>query len=625
MELVPIRGRGVAANPRNRFERLEIEPDPEFEDPDDPEPWKRTQYLRDASRSALTRNNSPDVGFEYSVNPYRGCEHGCAYCLGPDTPVLHSDLVWRPLGDIRIGDELAAFDEYPEAGRTRKFRKAVLERIWRWKRPTVRLITRHSEVLTTANHRWLQAGRFRWSRTDQLTRGRRLCRMPVVASGPEDEEYRAGYVAGISLRDATFRYEPGWRSLPPSYCRGFVAGFFDAEGHGGTSLRMSQVDHAVLRRVEAYAAAFGFRFRLEDRAGRASTLRLVGDLTERLRFLSVFRPAFSRRTESLYGRQLTLPPDPVVAVEPGPVTDVMDIQTSTRTFYAAGLATHNCYARPTHEYLGFSAGLDFESKIMVKVDAPALLRQELASPRWRPQVIAMSGVTDPYQPVERKLRITRGCLEVLAEFRNPVAIVTKNHLVTRDIDLLAELAAHDAAAVNVSVTSLDPELQRVMEPRTSIPARRLAAIGALAAAGIPVRAMVAPVVPGLTDHEIPRILEAVAEAGARGASFIMLRLPYGVKDLFAQWLAAHFPDRKEKVLNRIRDLRGGKLNETGFGARMRGSGPFAEHVRAMFEVTCRKLGLNEDRSPLSTAAFRRPVPPGGQLGLFAEEPPEEEE
>lgn len=277
-----------------------------------------------------------------------------------------------------------------------------------------------------------------------------------------------------------------------------------------------------------------------------------------------------------------------------------------------------CYARPFHEYLGFSAGLDFETKILVKERAPELLRRELARPSWTPRVIALSGVTDPYQPAERRLRITRRCLEVLAQFRNPVAIVTKNHLVTRDADLLGDLARDRAAVVNVSVTTMNERLQRVMEPRTSIPARRLAAIETLAEAGVPVRVMVAPVIPGLNEHEIPAILEAAARAGAVGATYIPLRLPHGVADLFTNWLERHFPDRKEKVLNRIREMRGGKLNESAFGARMRGEGIFARQIGALFEVACRRAGLARELPALSTAAFRRPDA-GGQLGLFEED------
>jgi DNA repair photolyase len=267
-----------------------------------------------------------------------------------------------------------------------------------------------------------------------------------------------------------------------------------------------------------------------------------------------------------------------------------------------------CYARPTHEYLGFSAGIDFETRIVVKEDAAELLREELMSLRWTPKLIAISGVTDPYQPIERKLQLTRRCLAVLAEFRNPVAIITKNHLVTRDIDILRELAQHNAAAVSVSITTLDEKLARVMEPRTSTPQLRLNAIEQLAAAGIPAGVMVAPVVPAITDHEMPAILKAARDAGARSAGFVILRLPWAVAPLFERWLEEQFPDRKEKVLNRIRDLRGGKMYDSRWGKRARGEGIFAEQIDALFDVTCRKLGLNEDSRGLSADAFRRPSP-----------------
>ncbi len=274
-----------------------------------------------------------------------------------------------------------------------------------------------------------------------------------------------------------------------------------------------------------------------------------------------------------------------------------------------------CYSRPTHEYLGLSAGLDFESKILVKQDAPELLREELSSTRWEPKVLSMSGVTDPYQPIEKRLRITRRCLEVLAEFRNPVAFVTKNHLVTRDIDFLSELARHDAAVVAVSLTTLDDDLWRVMEPRTSRPIRRLAAIEALAGAGIPVGVMTAPVIPSLNDHELPDLISAAGRAGATFAAYVPVRLPYAVKPLFENWLSRHFPDRKEKVLNRIRSMRGGKLNDPRFGSRMRGEGFFADHIAQIFSISCRRTGIEEGSFPkLSTAAFRESG--GIQPGLF---------
>jgi DNA repair photolyase len=265
-----------------------------------------------------------------------------------------------------------------------------------------------------------------------------------------------------------------------------------------------------------------------------------------------------------------------------------------------------CYARPFHEYLGFSAGLDFETKIMVKEDAPQLLRKELASPKWQPKMLAIGGVTDPYQPIERRLQLTRRCLEVLVDFRNPVGVVTKNQLVTRDIDLLGDLARHQAAVVLVSVTTLDRALTRRLEPRTTQPAGRLEAIRQLTAAGIPTGVLVAPLIPGLTDHELPSILAAVRQAGAQFAGYVLLRLPLGVASLFETWLDQHFPEKKNKVLNRVRELREGKLNQSKFGQRMRGQGTLADLYENLFDLACRKAGIPAKGPNLSTDAFRRP-------------------
>ena len=289
-------------------------------------------------------------------------------------------------------------------------------------------------------------------------------------------------------------------------------------------------------------------------------------------------------------------------------------ETSVNPYRGCEHGCSYCFARPTHEYLGLSAGLDFETKILVKERAPQLLGEELASPRWRPQLLVMSGVTDPYQPVERKLEITRGCLKVLAEFRNPVSIITKSALVARDADLLGELAALGAAAVNVSLTTLDEDLARAMEPRAASPASRLGAVEALAKAGVPVSVGVAPIVPGLNDHEVPKILEAAASAGARGAFYVLLRLPHGVKDLFSDWLERRYPQRKEKVLGQLRAMRGGRLYDSRWGVRGRGSGGFSDEYRKLFELSARRFGLDRPRPELSTARFRRPA--GPQLELF---------
>ena len=272
-----------------------------------------------------------------------------------------------------------------------------------------------------------------------------------------------------------------------------------------------------------------------------------------------------------------------------------------------------CYARPTHEYLSLGAGLDFESKIFVKLDAANLLRRELTSKKWEPRTISLSGVTDCYQPAERRFRITRGCIEVLREFGNPLGIVTKSHLVTRDIDLLSDMARRSLAAVFVSVTTLDSDLASKLEPRAASPNRRLDTIRQLRNAKIPCRVFVAPVIPGLTDHEIPQILRAAADAGAMTCGFVPVRLPFALKDMFETWLEQHYPDRKSKVLNRIREIRGGKLNSSKFHERMRGEGEFADQMNQMFDLAKRRAGLDGPFPKLSTDHFRRSTK---QLALF---------
>ena len=273
-----------------------------------------------------------------------------------------------------------------------------------------------------------------------------------------------------------------------------------------------------------------------------------------------------------------------------------------------------CYARPTHEYLGFSAGLDFETRVLVKSDAPELLRKKLRAKSWKPQVVAMAGVTDAYQPAERKLRLTRRCLEVFAEFRNPVGIVTKSSLVTRDVDLLSEMAAWNGASVAVSLTSLDDDLRRRLEPRTASPRHRLETIRTLTEAGVPVTAMIAPIIPGLNESEIPALVEAAADAGAHSASPIVLRLPHGLAPLFEDWLERHYPERRQKVMNRVRAMRGGKDYDSAYHTRMRGTGLFAEQIQGLFELACRRSGLSSERLQLSTEHFR--VPGDTQLSLL---------
>lgn len=275
-----------------------------------------------------------------------------------------------------------------------------------------------------------------------------------------------------------------------------------------------------------------------------------------------------------------------------------------------------CYARPAHSYMGLSPGLDFEARLFAKPNAAKLLRQELAHKNYKPRMLALGTNTDPYQPIEKKWRITRELLEVLEEAGHPVGIVTKSALVTRDIDILSRMAAKGLAKVAISITSLDRRLSRAMEPRAATPALRLKAVRQLAEAGIPVSVMVAPVIPALNDHEIERILDAAKAAGAEEAGYILLRLPREVSPLFRDWLLNHYPDRYRHVMNLLRAMRGGKDYDSGFGKRLRGDGPYAWQIGRRFEITCKRLGLNETRRSLDLSQFTAPKEASRQLSLF---------
>ncbi|MFQ5690385.1 MAG: radical SAM protein [Gemmatimonadota bacterium] len=688
MRPLPVRGRGASENPPNRFQPLLVERDG-WTDPEDPLP--RTRFLRDQSRSIISRNQSPDVGFEVSVNPYRGCENGCVYCLSGRTPVLMADGSTRPIGDLRVGDAIYGTTR---DGRYRKFTKTHVLAHWSVRKPAYKVSLEDGTVLICgADHRFLTYRGWKFvtgteqgaDRRPHLTKNDRLLGLGSFSSAPlKDADYRRGYLCGIirgdghpgfyqheregrsngdqhqfrlaladsealdrtafylrgfgiTTRSFTFSEGAGrrkrirairtlargnveqirrlvaWPSRAPASWRlGFLAGIFDAEGsysHG--VLRISSTDTTIIEEVTRSLRSLALPFRREcvstGRLRPISVIRLRGGLHRHLEFLHATDPAIHRR-RSIEGEALKSGANLRAAgIEPlGRSMRLFDITTGTGDFISDGVVSHNCYARPFHEHLGFSAGLDFETKILVKENAAELLRRALASPRWEPRTLALSGVTDPYQPAERRLGITRGCLEVLAEYRNPTTLITKSHLVTRDADLLAELARHRAASVTISVTTLDRELQRILEPRAPVPERRLAAIRKLREAGIPVGVFVAPVIPALTDHEVPRILEAAAAAGAGWASHTVLRLPHGVAGLFEVWLDQHFPARKDKVLNRLRAIHGGDLHGSGFGRRMRGTGSFARQISDLVALSRRRLGLGRRSPSLSGEAFRRP-------------------
>ncbi len=275
-----------------------------------------------------------------------------------------------------------------------------------------------------------------------------------------------------------------------------------------------------------------------------------------------------------------------------------------------------CFARPTHAYLGLSPGLDFETNLFMKPNAPELLELELSAPGYVPKIIAIGTNTDPYQPIERRYKVIRGILEVLERTGHPVGIVTKSALILRDLDILARMARRNLVKVAVSITTLDARLARIMEPRAPSPPRRLEALRQLVNAGIPTSTMVAPVIPAINDAEIERILEAVAATGVRNAGYVLLRLPLEVRDLFREWLLANFPDRHRHVFKLIQDMRGGKDYDSTFGTRMTGKGPIAWMIGRRFEVACERLGLNVKSAPITTEHFRPPQPASAQLDLF---------
>lgn len=513
----PLKGRGALSNPDGRFERRRHEAVADGWYQEEVPDFIPTSIEPDRARSVITRNDSPDIPFEQSINPYRGCSHGCCYCLKGDTPIMMADGSVRPLARIDVGSEI--YGTLRQGMHRRYVRTRVLAH-WSVIKPAYRLTLEDAtELVAGADHRFLT--------------------------------------------------EHGWK---------FVTGT-----PGGSGLRrpVLTVDDGLIGTGAFVAPAISRKLDIEGRAVRS-------EVPLRLR-----------------------------AIEPAGTMRLYDITTGTGDFIANGVVSHNCYARPSHAYMGLSAGLDFESRLFYKKDAGKVLAQELAKPGYVCKPITLGANTDPYQPIERTMRVTRDILEVLARCRHPVTIITKSALVLRDVDLLADLAKDGLAGVGISVTTLDASLKRVMEPQAASPHARLEAMRCLSEAGVPTGVMVAPVIPALNDHEMEAILEAAAAAGAGWAGYVLLRLPHEVKDLFGEWLAAHYPDRADHVMSLVRQMRGGKDYDSTFGTRMRGSGPLAELLRSRFQMACRRLGLGTGRpEPPNTRLFRPPARDRGpQLAL----------
>jgi len=697
-----LKGRGASSNPPGRFERHTTEVVDDGWYADETPTSIATSVEPDHAKSIITTNDSPDVPFEQSINAYRGCEHGCTYCVSGDTVVLMGNNRTRAIADLRVGDEI--YGTVRRGSYLRYSKTRVLDH-WSVVKPGHRItLADGTELIASGDHRFLTdrgwkfvAGTMGASDIQRpyLTTNNKLMGTGAFATAPQGgTDYRRGYLCGLIRGDALigsysyvrpgrahgdqhqfrlalcdfealeraqqwlvdlgigtqrFQFSLGsanrrpmmairtharmhvesirmmiaWPSVPSrEWCAGFLGGIFDAEGSFSRGiLRISNTDPANISRICDSLQVLGFDYRVEHMNGVDTkpivVVRLTGGLREHLRFFHSVEPAITRKMD-IAGQAVKSEAElGVASIErlPGAMR-LYDITTGTGDFIANGVVSHNCYARPSHAYMGLSPGLDFETRLFYKEEAPQLLEAELARPNYVCKPIALGTNTDPYQPVERRLRVTRSILEVFARCRHPVTIVTKGALILRDLDLLADLARDNLVNVALSVTTLDAELKRTLEPRAASPQARLRAVRELVGAGVPTGVMVAPVIPALTDHELESIVEAAAEAGASWAAYVVLRLPYEVKDLFREWLARHYPDRARHVMSIVQSLRGGRDNDPRFGSRMRGTGPFAQLLHARFELACRRHGLGRGRVlPLQTGHFRPPRPRSDQLTL----------
>ncbi|HEY5950882.1 MAG TPA: radical SAM protein [Kofleriaceae bacterium] len=474
-------------NPPNRFRDVVVT----YDEGDGPAPAKIT-LLEDQSRSILSHNDSPDLGFSWSANPYRGCLHSCSYCAGGDTEVLLASGAACQIADLQVGDEITgtAFD-----GTAHRYVKTRVLDHWSTNKPAYRIrLADDTELIASDEHRFLS---------------------------------RHGWVH-------------------------------------------------------------------------------VADVAPSTSFLGLDLFADSERTIERR----------VIAVESIGVQPLFDITTGTGDFIANGVVSHNCYARPNHEYLDMGAGTDFDTKIVIKPRAAELLREAFDKPSWKGELVMFSGVTDCYQAIEKELELTKQCLQVCLEYKNPVSIISKSALVERDVDLIAELAREAGAHLSVSLAWIDPELARTIEPWAASPQRRLKVIETFAKAGVPVGVMMAPIIPGLNDSQMVKVLEAARAAGAQWAGWSLLRLPGVVKQIFEDRLRVSLPLVADRVMHRVRETRGGaKLYDSSFGVRGRGVGVYAETIAAVFDTTVKRLGFNLDDEPDPPSRFRRPNR-SNQLSLF---------
>jgi DNA repair photolyase len=695
-----IKGRGALSQPPGRFDKLTqtLERDGWYEGESERRP--ETVVKPEPARTIISRNKSPDIGFSQSINPYRGCEHGCIYCAEGDTPILLANGATKALEELKVGDAILGTER---VGWYRRYVKTRVLAHWSVIKPAFRTTLEDGTSLVTgADHRFLTERGWKYvtgamwggEQRPYLTVNNKLMGTGRFATSPKhDSDYRLGYLCGIVRGDghlATHGYVRlsgrsgtvhqfrlalcdqeaisrtaeflrlgnvetrqfvfaqasanrrhmnaigtqsrgnvdeirrlvAWPVAPTRQWHiGFLAGIFDAEGcYSQGVLRISNTDREIIRWLEISLQQLGFRYAIEhtDRTltKPIDVVRIIGGLVEHLRFFHTVDPAITRKREIAGHAVKSSARLAVVNIEPLGTMRLYDITTGTEDFIANGVVSHNCYARPSHAYVGLSPGLDFETKLFFKQDAAKLLENELAAPSYKCSPLMIGANTDPYQPIEREYRVTRSLLEVLLRCRHPVTITTKGALVARDVDLLAQLARDKLVHVMFSIPTLSNDTKRVLEPRAASPAARLKAMRVLADAGVPVGVLVAPIIPVLTEHEVEDVLAAAREAGASVAAYTMLRLPWEVKDLFREWLAEHFPDRADHVMSVVRAMRGERDNDPNFGTRMKAVGPFAELMRQRFRLARRRLGYAADRNTdLPTNLFSPPRRTHPQMGL----------
>ncbi len=667
-------------------------------------PPLKTHVTIEHVKSIIARNESPDIPFTQSINPYAGCEHGCVYCVSGDTRILMADGRARPMAEIRPGDVVYGTTR---KGWLRQYVKSTVLAHWSVIKPAYRITLEDGTSLVAGpDHRFLTERGWKYvkgamagpQQRPYLTTGNKLMGVGAFGSSvPQQGDYFRGYLTGMIRGDgllAYYHYEragrthgdqyhfrlalcdaeglertrnylqnigiethefvfqraiAGRRSLnairsysrpsverirelvawpvdpPRSWSAGFLAGIFDAEGsYSRGVLRISNTEPDIVEWLSRCLRVFGFRFVVEQVVRPPlkpiQVVRVTGGLREHLRFFHCVDPAIRRKC-NIEGQSVKSEARlGVINIEPySRGMRLYDMTTTTEDFIANGVVSHNCYARPSHAYRNLSPGIDFETRLFAKVNAAERLREELSRPGYRCEVISLGANTDPYQPIEREHRITRGILEVCAEFNQPVGIVTKNAMVERDLDILAPMAKKNLAAVYISCNNLDQELARRLEPRCSAPTRRLQAMKKVSEAGVPVGVLVAPVIPFLTDHQVEPVLEAAWENGARQAGYVLMRLPWEVKDLFKDWLERHYPLKAKHVMSRVHEMRGGRDNDPRFGSRMKGEGELAQLLAQRFKNACSRLGFNAGarNRGLDTTQFRAPRR-DGQLSLFDE-------